>query len=158
MKDSLFQVVDPLASIFPEYHPDAADINEALDHGVASCAVRAYASALLLRDSFPNESLYVIDFGFSPEHGGDFHGANGKYLKMGHCVTRLWVPEQTPLIVESYNDGGIEIVEPNGSHFNFIWDNPNTGYLRYLTLANMDDIEVNSHEILHLLKSRIESQ
>ncbi len=158
MNERILSIVEPVASIFPEYHPDAADINESLDpeHGVASCAVRAYAGALLLRDAFPNESLYVIDFGYSPDHGGDFYGVNGKYLKMGHAVTRLWVPEQRPLLVESYSDAGIEVVSPNDTHSDYVWGELHNGYLEYLSKAGLDDVEVDPAEVLDHLKSKIQ--
>lgn len=153
MKPRIAEVVEPIAYMFPEYHPDAADINEALDHGVASCAVRAYAGTLLLREAFPNKNLYSIDFGYSVEHGGDFHGTNGTYLKMGHAVARLWVPSMSPVIIESYSDSGLEVVEPNNTHDDFVWREPDEGYLAYLALAQLDDIEVDSQEILKLLKA-----
>lgn len=152
MSEKIYDAAVSLIPILmPEYHPDAADINEAIDHGVASCASRAYAAALLLRHALPNENLYQIDFGYSPEHGGDYVGENGHYIKMGHAVTRLWVPEKTPVIVETFDDASIELVHPNDSHTNFIWnDKPNdvhTGYREYLQIADLDP-EIHPEEIL----------
>lgn len=44
--DQLQEIVRPVASIMPYYYMDAADINGALDHGVANCAARVYAYGL----------------------------------------------------------------------------------------------------------------
>jgi len=140
--------------LMPGYHPDAADINEALDHGVASCAARSFAAALLLRQALPNETLYGIDFGYSPEHGEDYRGVNGHYIKMGHAVTRLWVPEQTPVIVETFDDASIELMRPNDSHNSFIWNNPLLGYKEYLEKADID-VEIDQNEILRTMYKQL---
>jgi hypothetical protein len=125
--------------VMPEYHPDAADINEAIDTGVASCAARAYMSALLLRDALPNDRLYGIEFGYAPEHGEDFQGNEGAYIKMGHAVTRLYIPEQRPLIIESYTDGSMEVFPQDRNYDTFIWNiNTKEGYEQYLAIADID--------------------
>lgn len=134
--------------LMPGYHPDAADINEAIDHGVASCAARSYAAALLLRHALPNDNLYQLDFGYSPEHGENYKGVNGEYIKMGHAVTRLWIPEQTPIIIETFDDASIELIHPNDTHAQFLWNNASAGYQDYLLKADLGDIEINPNEIL----------
>ena len=155
MKNRVFEIVEPLVDIFPEYHPDAADINESLDYGVASCAVRAYASALLLNEIFPNKNLYDIQYGYSPEHGGEYQGNNGTYLKMGHAVVRLWIPGSQPLVVESYNNSAIEVVYPNETHGDYIWGDAQANYESYLEIAGQDDIEIRPKELLGCLKKLI---
>ncbi len=148
-----------IPTLMPGYHPDAADINEALDHGVASCAARSFAAALLLRQALPNETLYQIDFGYSPEHGDDYRGVNGHYIKMGHAVTRLWVPEQTPVIVETYDDASVELIRPNDSHNSFIWNSSLIGYEEYLQKADID-VEIDQSELLRTIyrQLKIKSQ
>ena len=136
--------------LMPGYHPDAADINEAIDHGVASCAARSYAAALFLRHALPNEDLYRIDFGFSPEHGEDYQGENGTYIKMGHAVARLWVPEQTPVIVETFDDASIELIHPMDTHDSFIWDSATAGYKDYPERADVETV-VEPPEILRTM-------
>ena len=133
--------------VMPDYHPDAADINEAIDTGTASCAARAYMSALLLRDVLPNERLYGIEFGYAPEHGEDYEGNEGTYIKMGHAVTRLYIPERTPLIVESYTDGSMEALPQDLNYRSFIWNsNPQEGYEKYLAIADID-VAIHDDEI-----------
>ena len=149
--DAAISFIPPL---MPDYHPDAADIHEALDSGVASCAARSYAAALLLRHSYPNESLYSIDFGYSPEHGDDFVGTNGSYIKMGHAVTRFWIPEKEPIIFETFDDASIELVRPNDSHQNFIWETFTQGYTDYLKKADLDNI-LDDKEILACMFKRL---
>lgn len=151
----VLEIVSPIADKMPLYHPDAADINEALDYGVASCAVRAYAAGLLLRDAYPNEGLYTINFGFSPEHGGVYKGKNGNYVRMGHAVTRFWVPEQRPLIVESYNDSKMEITAVEDAHEDFLWWELNEGYKEYLERAGLEDVLVDPQEVLCFLKGEV---
>lgn len=46
MHEIIYETIAPIPGAMPGYHPDAADINEALDHGVASCAARAFAATL----------------------------------------------------------------------------------------------------------------
>jgi len=135
--------------VMPDYHPDAADINEAIDNGTASCAARSYMSALLVRYALPNEKLYFIEFGFDPEHGSDYVGKEGTYLKMGHAVARFYVPEKPTLIIESYDDGSMEIKKQNSDHDSFIWSaDPYEGYCNYLEKACLD-VEVRNDEVLN---------
>jgi hypothetical protein len=143
--------------LMPEYHPDAADINEAIDHGVASCAARAYAAALLLRNVFPDNSLHQIDYGYSPEHGTDFAGLNGYYIKMGHAVTRIWLPKQNPIIVETYDDATIELIHPNSSHDSYIWNDASRGYQEYLNKADID-VEIRPNEILTVMYKQLKNK
>ncbi|MCA9332903.1 hypothetical protein KDA00_03445 [Candidatus Saccharibacteria bacterium] len=147
----ILDTVSVLGETMPEYHPDAADINESLDHGVASCAVRAYAAGLLLRQEFPNENLYVINFGFAHDHGCDFVGENGVYDKMGHAVVGFWVPEKPRLVVETYTDSKFEVIPENDTHEGFVWMGLTEGYREYLARVGHDDIEVDPEEILSFL-------
>lgn len=149
--DAVLKIVEPVAAKMPEYHPDAADINEALDYGIASCAVRAYAGGLLLRHSYPNPNLYVIHFGFAPDHGGEFVGKNGTYVNMGHAVARFWVPEKRPLIIESYTNSSMEVVPPSDEHEDYSWMDLDEGYKTYLERAGLGDVEVDPEEILGFL-------
>ncbi len=155
MKNKILDIVGPLGHVFPEYHPDAADINEALDHGVASCAVRAYASALLIRDAYPNSRLYNVGFGFDQAHGGDYKGENGTYLKMGHAVTRLWIPELPPLVVESYADVKLEVIPQRETHDSFSWHDPDEGYKLYLEQSDVTDVDIDPVEILRFLQAKM---
>jgi hypothetical protein len=154
----LLDVVSPMAAILPEYYHDEADINAALDHGVANCAVRAYAGGLLLRDSYPNQDLYVIEFGFAPEHGGEHLGENGLYTRMGHAATRFFVPGNSPMILESYTDSKLEVVTPSDEHVGYTWMSLDEGYRAYLDLAGHDDIEIDPDDILKLVQKRIEAE
>jgi hypothetical protein len=138
----------PIAVVMPEYHPDAADVNEAIDTGVASCAARAYMGALLIRDALPDKRLYAIEFGFDPHHGEDFKGSEGLYIKMGHAVTRLYIPERRPLILDSFDDGSMEVVPQDLNYDTFIWNmNPKKGYEEYLHIADIDSA-IDDEEIV----------
>ncbi len=141
--------------VMPKYHPDAADINEAIDNGIASCAARSYMGALLVRRALPNENLYFIDFGFDPEHGSDYVGKEGTYLKMGHAVTRFYVPEKPTLIIESYDDGSMEIKKQNSDYDSFIWSaDPYEGYCNYLEKACLE-VEVINDDILRCFNKQL---
>jgi len=145
-----------IPDVMPDYHPDAADVNEAIDTGVASCAARAYLSTILLRGVLTNTSLYGIDFGYAPEHGDDYDGHEGTYIKMGHAVGRLYVPEKPPLILESYNDGSLEVVAQDPSYNSFMWSSdPKTGYREYLTKADLD-VELNDNEIIRCFYKQLQ--
>ena len=145
-----------IPEIMPEYHPDAADVNEAIDTGIASCAARAYMSALLIRRALPNTNLYGIDFGYASEHGEDYVGTEGTYIKMGHAVTRLYVPERPTLILESYTDGSLEIITQDQNYDSFIWNtDPKEGYLEYLTKADLE-VEVNDSEIVRCFYKQLQ--
>lgn len=135
----------------PTYHVDALDINESLDYGVASCAVRAFAAGLLIRHQFPNDKLFQVEFGFAAEHGDVYEGKHGRYVQMGHAVTRLWVPEQPPLVVESFTDSKIEVALPEDRHEDFTWMELTRGYKRYLEIAGLEEVEVDPDEILKFL-------
>jgi hypothetical protein len=150
-RETVLDIVEPVAYAMPEYHVYAADTAEALDDGIASCGARAYASGLLLRHAFPNPNLYGIDFGFSPMHGGQYIGKQGEYIRMGHAVTRLWVPEQHPWVVESYTDSMIEVVPPKDVHDDFIWMDLHEGYREYLKRAGMGDVKVDPDKWLAIL-------
>lgn len=150
-REKLLEVVEPIAPKMPGYHPDALDINAALDDGVASCAVRAYAAGLLLRRKFPNANLYRIDFGFASDHGTDFDGENGTYSKMGHAVVRFWFPEREPVIVESFTDAMLEVTAQSEVHQGFNWMGLDEGYRAYLDIVGLDEVEVDSEEILTIL-------
>ena len=151
-RERVLDVVSPVAMIFPGYHLDAADINEALDDGVASCASRAFASGILLRDAYPNENLYEIKFGVAPEHATEYTGKNGDYVGMGHCVVSFCVPGSTPWIVDSYTDSTIEVVRPSEEHEGYEWAGLEEGYRAYLANAELGDVEVNTDELLaHLV-------
>lgn len=154
--DQLQEIVRPVASIMPYYYMDAADINGALDHGVANCAARVYAAGLLMRQAFPNKNLYEISFGFSPIHGGLRKGANGQYIEMGHAVTRMWVPEMRSLIIESDNEGRLEVVFPEDKHDDYLWNTLGKGYINYLRLAGMGEVRVRRKEILGFLNRGVE--
>ena len=142
--------------IMPDYHPDAADINEAIDTGVASCAARAYMSALLLRSTLPNENLYGIEFGFAPEHGEDYVGEEGTYIKMGHAIARLYIPERRPLIIESFTDGSLEVISNDLDYQSFVWNaNPKVGYEQYLEIADIDSA-IHDDEIVHCFYKQLQ--
>jgi hypothetical protein len=153
--DRLLGVVSPLASVFPDYYHDVADINEALDHGVANCAVRAYAGGLLLRDAYPNPDLYVIQFGIAPEHGTAHIGLNGVYTRMGHAAVRFHVPGNQPVVLESYADSMLEAVAPSEEHERQTLMGLDEGYRNYLDRAGLDDVEVEPSEVLRVLLKRI---
>lgn len=154
MHESLWEITEQVVGIFPEYHPDAADINEALDHGVASCAVRAYASGLLARHAFPNANILPIDFGWDPKHGGDFRGENGIYTNMGHAVTKVWVPGR-PLIVDSSKTGSMDVDDAVTSHADYVYHDLNVGYKHYLDIADLDDVEVDPEDVLAQIQKKI---
>lgn len=149
----LWDIAEDVTRIFPEYHPDAADINEALDHGVASCAVRAYATGVLARHKFPNPDLYPIDFGWDPAHGGEFRGENGIYTNMGHAVLKVWAPGQ-PLVIDSNKDAGMDVDEPVTSHMSYVYHDLHKGYRIYLDIADLDDIEFDPENVLELLLNK----
>jgi len=156
-RDRLLDVVSPVAGILPEYYHDIADINEALDHGVANCAVRAYAGGLLLRNSYPIQDLYVIEFGFAPNHGEEHPGKNGVYTHMGHAAVRFFVPGNLPMVLESYTDSMLEVVLPSDEHERYTWMGLDEGYRAYLDRVGLDDIEVVPGEILELFLKRIKA-
>lgn len=143
----------PVADLFPEYHVDAADINEALDHGVASCAVRAYACGLILERALPS-SLYTTEFGFASGHGGEFQGENGVYLGMGHAFLQVVVPEFKPVFVDSFTDQTIQTtLLPPDEYDDFMWYPVQEGYERYLEIADIDT-EINTTDILYIMALR----
>ncbi|MHB1864665.1 MAG: hypothetical protein ACYCPS_00660 [Candidatus Saccharimonadales bacterium] len=151
----LLDLVSPTARVFPEYFVDGADINESLDHGAANCAVRAYAGGLLLRQAYPNPELYIIEFGFAPEHGQQHIGSYGNYTHMGHAAVRFYVPGNQPNILESYTNSMLEIVTPDDEHQRYIWNSLQEGYRAYLDLAGMDDVVIDPDEILRCLINKI---
>ncbi|MCX6729376.1 MAG: hypothetical protein NTV95_01840, partial [Candidatus Saccharibacteria bacterium] len=76
-------------------------------------------------------------------------GKEGTYLKMGHAVARFYVPEKPTLIIESYDDGSMEIKKQNSDHDSFIWSaDPYEGYCNYLEKACLD-VEVRNDEVLN---------
>lgn len=154
MKESILDTLSPAAHNFPHYNVDAADINEALDHGIANCAVRAYASGLLLREEYPYEGRYGVQFGFAKEHGEELVGKNGTYLKMGHAVTSLWVPDRDFLVIESFTDTTTTVTLPTDVHDEFTWMDLDAGYLMYLWKAGLGEVEVNPDEILNVMQKK----
>ena len=153
--DRLLALAGPVAAVVPEYHVEEADINVALDLGIGNCAVRAYAGGLILRHNYPNPDLYIIEFGFSPEHGGDHLGENGTYTRMGHAATRFTVPGSPPLILESYRDSGIEVIPPNDAHEGFTWMDLDDGYRAYLEESDCIDVLIEPDDILKNLLRRM---
>lgn len=155
METRILEVISPIAQIFPGYNPNAADINESLDHGVAGCAVRAYAAGLMIRQAYPNTSLYRVSFGFAPEHGRDYEGDHGPGVFMGHAVARLWIPERPGYIVESYNNASLEITKPGQEHDDYEWDQLTPGYRTYLERAGLGEVEVAEFDIMNCLLKRV---
>ncbi len=154
-RESVRRVVDPLRSIFPGYHPDAADINEALDLGVASCAVRAFTAGLLLRQAFPNPTMYGVEYGFDKQHGGEYLGENGSYLLMGHAVVRLTTPAGFTHVVESDKRGTFAVVSPDEIHDRYAWEGLLEGYQDYLAQADMGEVEIDPAEVLTVVERRL---
>lgn len=158
-REALLEVVAPIAKLFPEHHPAAADINEALDPEVdmASCAVRAYGAGLLLRRAFPNPDLYQIDFGYADNHGKIFNSSKHQSVSvhMGHAACRFQVPGFRQLIIESDEDATIQVIPPLG-HENFVWKELTEGYTEYLQKAQIDDVVIDPDEITEVMVRRIE--
>ena len=157
LKAAIGELIAPVAPIFPSYHPDAADINEALDPlqgNVASCAVRAYAAGLLIRAAYPNPNLYQVEFGIDPEHGGTYQGSNGNYPLMGHAVSRLWSIERCRIVVETDNRGRIEVVSQDDRHDAYDWLQLDEGYQEYLRRASIET-HINPKEVLAALQDSI---
>lgn len=152
----LLDLASPVTVILPEYHVEQADINEALGHGVANCAARAYAGGLILRHSYPNQDLYAIEFGFAPEHGGEHLGKNGVHTLMGHAAVRFSVHGSTPMVLESYKNSMLEVVSLSEEHEGYIWMDLDEGYRTYLERANVGDIEIDPDNILGGILARIE--
>jgi len=151
-RERVLDVAGQVVGVLPNYHPDAADINEALDDGVASCAARAYAAGLLLRGAYPNPDLYDIKFGFAPEHGTEYAGREGTYVRMGHAVVRFSVLGYKPMIVETYTDGAVEVMSPTEVHEGYTWMELDDGYQTYLDKAELD-LVIRPRELLsHLLR------
>ena len=151
----LQRAIYDISVVMPDYHNDAADINEAIDKGLASCAARSYMGALLVRYALSNENLYFIEFGFDPEHGSDYVGKEGTYLKMGHAVSRFYVPEKPPQIIESFDDGSMEIMKQNSDYDSFIWStDPYEGYCNYLEKACLE-VEVINDDILRCFDKQL---
>lgn len=159
LTNSLYRIIEPVPAIFPDYHPYALDINEALDpqYGAANCAVRAYAAGLLIRNVYPTDSgLYNINFGIGPDHATDFESKDGEVTAwMGHAIIRVWVPEQDPLIIDSDKDAAMDI-PPVNSYQSYNWYDLDEGYRTYLAEAGHGDIEIDPDEILGFLNKRIE--
>jgi len=151
----LQRAIYDISVVMPDYHPDVADVNEAIDKGLASCAARSYMGALLVRRELQNENLYFIEFGFDPEHGSDYVGKEGTYLKMGHAVSRFYVPESPTLIIESYDNGAMEIMKQNSDYDSFIWSaDPVEGYCNYLEKACIE-VEVINDDILRCFNKQL---
>jgi len=151
-RETLLDVVNPLVEVLPRYHPDAADVNEALDDGVASCA-----AGLLLQEAYPNPNLYDIRFGYAAHHAGDYVGEQGTYVRMGHAVASFCVPGSVPLVIESYTDGSIEVVTPTAEHDSYTWMGLEDGYRTYLAEADLADVEVDPVEILSCLRTSLQN-
>lgn len=157
LKAEVGELIAPIAPIFPTYHPDAADINEALDPlqgHVASCAARSYAAGLLIRETFSNPNLYQVDYGIDPDHGGIYKGNNGSYLLMGHVVTRLWVIERFRLVVETDSKGRLDVVPQDDRHDEYEWRPLDEGYREYLRRAGIDTV-IDPKEVLASLQETI---
>jgi len=154
MKEAILDTLSPAAHNFPHYNVDVSDINEALDHGIANCAVRAYANGLLLREAYPSERPFGVQFGFDKTHGDELIGENGKYIKNGHAVVNLWLPDQDFLVVESFTNSEVTVAFPNEDHDEMIWMNLDAGYLTYLWLAGLGEVEVNPDEILNVMQKK----
>lgn len=158
-------VAAEIAELVPNYHADAADINESLDTGWASCASRSYAVASVLRHDFPNPNIYQLSFGYAPEHGEEIVTKSGeRALKMGHTVIGIFLPGERPLVIDSYSDATFEI-KPNISDeyagYSNIWDpsrDVSQTYYEYLVEAGMEDLEIRPDDILRQILSKIRPQ
>ena len=156
MKRELDIICGTLVELFPKYDVDAADANESLDTGVANCAVRAYVASLLLRLAFPNKELYQIDFGYDTDlHGLTGQGKEGQHIIMGHAVARVTQPERLPFCIETYTDGGIEVISTSDRFDMFEWFQPELGYYLYLYEGGYGDVEVDKTDILSIISSKI---
>lgn len=149
--------------LLPWYHPDAADVNEGLDTGWASCAARAFTIAAALRDSFPDRNVYRLSVGYDPEHGEDMVTSSGeKILKMGHVVAGAFVFNERALIIDSFDDGTYQIqsgVKRAYKEYRHIWDTDKPiedTYHDYLTEAGMDDIAIDLNDIVQLVLRQAE--
>ncbi len=148
--EKILEIVSPVRRVMPDYHPSAADINESLDTGVASCAAWAYGSGLLIRNTFPNELLYPVSFGIDENHGDQMVSltSHEKSITMGHAVVRLWVPEQKPLILETFTDKMFEVVSQGADHDRYQWLGLEGGYSEYLNRAGYIGVGIDPADIL----------
>src|SRR3990167_10320562 len=155
--ERLLDLAIPIAPILPDYYIEEADINAALDHGVANCAVRAYAGGLILRHSYPTPDLYVVEFGFAPEHGGGHIGETGTYTHMGHAAVRFSVRGSDPMILESYRDSALVVSLPSDQHEGYTWMGLDDGYRAYLDRVDSSDIEIDPDDILKTILKKVEA-
>lgn len=138
--------LEPLALLFPDYHVDAANIYEALDTGVASCAVGAYAGYLLLASTMDNGTAFQL--GYASSHGEDHKTDSGRCIFMGHMVGRLWFPGLVePMIFERDDRPQLLIKTSAGIEFDdYIFGDPYEIYARYLAVAELDDY-IDEYEV-----------
>lgn len=158
-RQTLHDIVKPLERIFPKYYLKASLLDAAFETKTANCAVRAYASGLLIREAYPDLDQVEIEFGFEAKHGEEFDSLVGVNRLITHALLKV-VDKQAPkdarpIIVESYNTAKSMVVQRPADMRRFEYHTVASGYQQYLDRLGYD-VSVNPVQDLEKINSALE--
>lgn len=141
-RHTLQDIIRPLEKAFPKYNLQTSLLDVALETRAANCAVRAYASGLLIRAAYPDTDQVQIQFGFDIKHGEDRVGLTGVRPLIGHTLLKV-VDKQAsktayPMIIESYNNNESMVVQRPADMKRFEYHTLPSGYQLWLDQLGYD--------------------